>query len=104
MPGATWRVTGNGDLEKLNNVVQVVLKKGEGLRGRDSAGGGYGDPLDRSLDRVLKDVLEGWESREKARDVYGVVFTGEIEDDTLAVDEAATEVQRAELRRERATA
>ena len=30
------------------------------------------------------DVLEGWESREKARDVYGVVFTGAIDDDTLA--------------------
>jgi N-methylhydantoinase B len=45
----------------------------------------------------LHDVLEGWESRQKARDVYGVVFTGEIEDETLAVDEAAT----AALRREK---
>ena len=43
-------------------------------------------------------MLEGWESRDKARDVYGVVFTGEIEDDSLAVDAAATAARRADLR------
>ena len=33
----------------------------------------------------------------KARDIYGVVFTGRIEDDSLAVDAAATKARRAEL-------
>ena len=103
-PGATWRVSGNGDLEKLDNVIQFVMKKGEGLRGRDSSGGGYGDPLDRDPARVLKDVLEGWESRGKAMDVYGVVLTGEIEDDSLAVDAQATAARRAELRTRKADA
>jgi N-methylhydantoinase B len=88
--GMTWRIGANGDEARLPNVVQVTLRKGEVLRGRDSAGGGYGSPLAREPARVLHDVLEGWESREKARDVYGVVFTGEIDDETLAVDEAAT--------------
>lgn len=97
-PGSTWRVCANGDLEKLPNVVQFTMKKGEGLRGRDSSGGGYGDPLDRDPDRVLHDVLEGWESRGKAHDVYGVVLTGEIEDDSLAIDMAATQSRRASLR------
>ena len=46
---------------------------------------------------MLTDVLEGYESIGKARDVYGVVFTGKIEDDTLAVETAATAVRRAEL-------
>ncbi|MBB3899727.1 hydantoinase B/oxoprolinase family protein [Roseococcus suduntuyensis] len=96
--GKTWLLGENGDAARLPNVVQVALQKGQALRGRDSSGGGYGNPLDRGLDRVLHDVLEGWESREKARDVYGVVFTGEIEDETLAVDIAATEARRAELR------
>jgi N-methylhydantoinase B len=100
-PGTTWRVSPNGDLGKLPNVVQVVLKKGQGLRGRDSAGGGYGDPLDRDPKRVHHDVLEGWESRAKARDVYGVIFTGEIDDDSLATDMPATLARRAELRAER---
>ena len=102
--GSTWRVTGNGDLTRLPNVAQVVLKKGEGLRGRDSAGGGYGDPLDRDVKRVHHDVLEGWESRDKARDIYGVVFTGDIDDDSLAVDVAATEARRSELRAQRGMA
>jgi N-methylhydantoinase B len=99
--GSTWRTTANGGAEKLPNVIQVVLKKGQGLKGRDSAGGGYGDPLERDVARVHHDVLEGWESREKARDVYGVIFTGEIDDDTLAIDAVATSAQRAKLRAQR---
>jgi N-methylhydantoinase B len=46
---------------------------------------------------VLTDVLEGYESLGKARDVYGVVFTGRIEDDSLEVDVAATQARRADL-------
>jgi N-methylhydantoinase B len=97
-PGATWLIGGNGETQRLPNVATVVLRRDQGLRGRDSAGGGYGDPLDREVARVLHDVLEGWESRDKARDVYGVVFTGDIDDDTLAIDAAATAARRAELR------
>jgi hypothetical protein len=42
-------------------------------------------------------VLESWESRDKAEAVYGVRFTGTIEDDSLAAD-AATEARRTALR------
>ena len=65
--------------------------------GRDSSVGGYGDPLKRDPARVLHDVLEGWETEAKARDVYGVVLTGRVDDDSLALDEAATAARRAEL-------
>ena len=67
------------------------------LRGRDSSGGGYGDPLTRDPARVRIDVLEGWESLTKARDIYGVIFVGEIDDDSLTVDADATRRRRAEL-------
>ena len=96
-PGSTHLVGHNGDETKLPNVVIVHLQKDQSLRGRDSSGGGYGDPLTRDPQRVLIDVLEGWESREKARDVYGVVFTGAIEDDSLAIDVAATAARRKKL-------
>jgi N-methylhydantoinase B len=43
---------------------------------------------------VLNDVLEGWETVERARDVYGVAFTGAARDETLAVDAVATEALR----------
>ncbi|MFM8613683.1 MAG: hypothetical protein ACKOC9_02965, partial [Alphaproteobacteria bacterium] len=45
--GATWLVGDNGDAARLPNVVQITLQKGQTLRGRDSSGGGYGDPLTR---------------------------------------------------------
>jgi N-methylhydantoinase B len=97
--GETWLIQDDAQPERLANVAQVRLEVGQRVRGRDSAGGGYGDPLDREPERVLLDVIEGWETRDKARDVYGVVFTGEIDDDTLAIDRAATEARRAELRK-----
>ncbi len=49
-------------------------------------GGGYGDPMLRPAEKVLKDVKNGVVSVEKARQDYGVVVNGE----TLTVDEAAT--------------
>ena len=36
--------------------------------------GGYGDPLKRPLERVLKDVRNGFVSFEKAKEDYGVVI------------------------------
>jgi N-methylhydantoinase B len=42
----------------------------------------------------LRDVLERWETLERANEVYGVVFSGHIEDESLAVDVMATQQQR----------
>ena len=96
-PGSTHLIGHDGEEKKLPNVVIVHLHKGQRLRGRDSSGGGYGNPLTRDPQRVLNDVLEGWESIEKARDVYGVVFSGAIEDESLTVDGGATAARRQEL-------
>ena len=100
--GETWLTQDDAQPERLPNVAHVTIDVGQRIRGRDSAGGGYGDPLDREPERVLVDVLEGWETRQKANDVYGVVFTGEIDDETLTIDAAATATRRDELRAARA--
>ena len=89
--------SGNGVKTKLPNLVNMHLERGQTIRGRDSSGGGYGDPLTRDPARVLHDVLEGWETEGKARDVYGVVLTGRIDDDSLAIDQDATAARRVEL-------
>ena len=60
----------------------------------DNGGGGYGDPRLRPVPKVLHDVLEGLVTPEAARAVYGVAITGSVDDDTLAVDEAATAALR----------
>ena len=95
VPAAQFKVGANGDETRLPNVVQLVLEPGEMVRGLDAGGGGYGEPMERDPERVRMDVARGWESPERARAIYGVVLTGAREDDTLAVDRAATEALRA---------
>lgn len=76
----------------------VELEAGEWVAGLECGGGGYGSPLDRDPERVREDVLERWVSLAAAHDAYGVVFTGSAADESLAVDEAATEARRQALR------
>jgi N-methylhydantoinase B len=64
---------------------------------RSSSGGGYGDPLEREPQRVLRDVEDGIISRQEARDIYGVAIDG----DEPALNLAATEKLRDDLRKER---
>jgi len=58
---------------------------------RTGGGGGWGDPLDRDPAAVRWDVIEGYVSRDAAREDYGVVLDGK----ELAIDTAATEALRA---------
>ena len=75
------------------------VRAGEVIRIRTTGGGGWGDPLDRDVAHVVRDVLWDKVSREAARDEYGVVVTGP--DDAPVADEAATAELRARLREER---
>ncbi|MFD1861145.1 hydantoinase B/oxoprolinase family protein [Aeromicrobium camelliae] len=52
-------------------------------------GGGYGDPLERDPARVLEDVIDGFVSRDKAAELYGVVI-----DDAFTIDHTATAERR----------
>lgn len=62
------------------------------------SGGGYGDPLERDPAKVLDDVLDGFIRPEHARDDYGVALK-EVDDGYgFAVDAAATEELRAQMR------
>jgi len=54
------------------------------------------------MSKVSEDVLERWVTRKAAEEVYGVVFTGNEEDETLAVDLKATDARRATLRKKEA--
>jgi N-methylhydantoinase B len=70
-----------------------VIKKGDVMRLLTSGGGGWGDPLDRPIERVQQDVRGGFVSVESARDDYGVMI------DTLGiVDHTATARLRSERR------
>ena len=57
------------------------LQYGDVVLIQATAGGGVGDPLEREAERVRRDVLEGYTTPQRARDVYGVVLgdAGEID-------------------------
>ncbi len=73
---------------------------GEVIRIRTTGGGGWGDPLDREVERVLGDVRDGKVSIAGARDDYGVV--AEPDYDSVRVDMATTAELREAMRRSRA--
>ena len=62
--------------------------------------GGWGDPLERDVDRVLADVRDEYVTVAGAARDYGVVVLGDPATDPegLRVDEHATAVLRADLR------
>ena len=78
--------------------MNIDLRRHDRLRLWTSGGGGYGDPLERPVERVAGDALDGKVSREAAARDYGVIFAGGV------VDPAKTEERRARIRAEGASA
>jgi N-methylhydantoinase B len=66
------------------------------IRIRTTGGGGWGDPLERPVEAVVRDVRWGKVSITGARDDYGVVVVGTPDDPEA--DEPATSELRARLR------
>jgi N-methylhydantoinase B len=66
------------------------------LRYVNAGGGGWGDPFDREPDRVVRDVRDGYVTIEGAARDYGVVVTGDPDEDPEGVrlDSEATEALR----------
>jgi len=72
------------DLESLGGQVQVLEAKqdelpifpGDIVQYTWQGGGGYGDPLDRNRDEVIRDIELGIISNEHAKSVYGEVAGG----------------------------
>ena len=93
--GANSRFTKNPDSASpvdLRNTDLVVCAPGDVIRLEGPAGGGYGNPFERPIERVLEDVQCGFVSIARARDAYGVVI-----DDKGAVHEQATQALRSGL-------
>jgi len=84
----------DGRVEELPSKCLSHLDEGDILEVYTTGGGGHGDPLDRSPERVLDDVLDGRVSPEAARREYGVV----VDTAQRRVNEAATASLRSDLR------
>ncbi len=72
-----------------------VVKAGEVIRIRTTGGGGWGNPLARDPELVVRDVVWRKVSPEAAFADYGVVLTGWFAEDNVGYDAAATAAERA---------
>jgi N-methylhydantoinase B len=91
-PGAPSQNVLNPEAEAsvLSPKPTLTIRRGDVFRHVAAGAGGWGDPRERDVDRVLEDVREGKVTLSHARDAYGVV----IDPETLTVDRAATPVRR----------
>ena len=80
---------GERDLKTMSDGNRLVA--GDRVRIMTPGGGGWGPPFERPAGQVREDVLDGFVSRESAREDYGVVLDGD------AIDEVATRTRRREL-------
>lgn len=93
-------VDAQGEPRKLGGLVDSEpVKAGQLVVILTTGGGGWGDPLEREADLVLRDVIEGKISRDAAHESYGVVLSGAAQAPT--VDEKATATLRRELATQR---
>ena len=85
------------DDEIMTGKVTRTIHSGDVFRYEMAGAGGWGDPLDREPERVLKDVRNEYISLDAARREYGVV----IDAQSWRVDEDQTSALRKVLRNER---
>jgi N-methylhydantoinase B len=85
----------NSEKERTTGAERFRLELDDVISNRSGGGGGYGDPLRRSPERVLQDVINEYVSVECARDVYGVL----LDLAERCVKDEATKALREKLRR-----
>ena len=80
--------------EHITKDANIPMRPGMIYRQLTPGGGGFGDPFLRDPAAVAGDVRREYVSRQDARGLYGVVFL----EDSLEVDETATEKLRGEMK------
>lgn len=103
--GAPFQVVINPDTPQERHVDALAdeefVAAGETICVRTTGGGGWGDPLDRDPASVVRDVTWAKVSLESAREDYGVILTGSLDNDDLGFDADATQAERARMRQAR---
>lgn len=92
--GGSFVTADDGRRRFLPPTYSYRLAPAERWTGVATGGGGYGDPLERSLEAVRRDVRDGVIGIETARTVFGVLLSA---DRDPVLDEAATATARASL-------
>ncbi len=93
-PSANW-LNPDGENRALASKLTMTIRRGDVFRHELAGAGGWGDPLERDVSAVLRDVQNELLSLEAARADYGIVI------EAGAVDQDATRRARDDLRRAR---
>lgn len=86
-----------GTLEVASGITPTYQAQGDVYHCIGMGGGGYGDPIDREPELVLRDVINGLVTPEWAKKMYGVI----VRADPWRVDPTATVRRREAVRAER---
>ncbi|SDU42941.1 hydantoinase B/oxoprolinase family protein [Stappia sp. ES.058] len=89
-PGSLGQVILNPGEKTEKNIGKIDvlnLETGDVVQIRTPTGGGFGNPLDRSLDAIASDLKRELLSQSRAEEVYGVVFGPGGEIDREATEE-----------------
>ena len=81
-----------GKLKILRTMVTEPVQMGDKIITKCQGGGGWGNPLNRDVEKVRNDVLNGLVSVQRARDVYGVI----VDPENFQVDYEGTKKLREE--------
>jgi 5-oxoprolinase (ATP-hydrolysing)/N-methylhydantoinase A len=87
-------IRASGQRTRLPAMFSATLQSDDTFYHRMAGGGGWGDPLERELDAVARDVVDGRVTTRAACACYGVVV-----DSDGSIDYEATEATRATMRR-----
>lgn len=102
IPYSNRFLVGTPEEYKIERTAQAQLPPGAVIAYQHGGGAGFGPALARDPEAVKEDVLDEYVSLSAAREKYGVVLTGSLENYDLAVDAAATAALRARMRAARA--
>jgi len=86
------RITRDGKEQIIKENVIEQIMPGEKAANMNPGGGGFGNPFERDIDRVVQDARNGLVSEKGAKMDYGVVFS---DFKNLQVDATATQALRA---------
>ena len=97
-------LVGTPEEYKIERVAQAQLPAGATIAYQHGGGAGFGSPLSRDPIAVREDVLDEYVSVKAAREKYGVVLTGTLENYDLEVDVANTRALRERMTAEQTAA
>jgi N-methylhydantoinase B len=96
-PYANHFLVGTPDAYKIERVAQAQLPAGATIAYQHGGGAGFGSALKRDPEAVRDDVLDEYVSLKAAREKYGVVLKGSLEQYDLEVDGPATAALRRQM-------